>query len=96
MIPRTELKKLIRIRLQPTIPAQVLDRIIEDVDKLAEGWEEMNPDHLDGESCSVVNCLDCWLEEQLDRGADVKILLKRPVHAKPVSAAVIHAAGSVT
>jgi hypothetical protein len=94
MLPRKELENLIRARLQPAISPQELDNLIADVDKLADGWEEMNPSHLDGESCSVVNCIDCWLEEQLDRGVDVKILLRRPRRPDRASAPLMHAAGS--
>jgi hypothetical protein len=93
MLPRKELKNLIRARLQPAISPRELDNLIADVDKLSDAWEEMNPSHLDGESCSVVNCIDCWLEEQLDRGVDVKILLKRPRRPKRASAALRHAPG---
>ncbi len=77
MLPRRELKKLVRDRLQ-SIPPEVLDRLIAEIDDLGSGWEEMNPSHLDGVSCTAVNCLDCWLEEQRDRGMDVKMFLKRP------------------
>jgi hypothetical protein len=91
MFPRGELEELLGRRLTPVVPAQVIRQLIIEIESLSDAWEEMDLAHLDGESCSVVNCVDCWLEEQRDRGIDVRVYLKR--NRLAVKAAVGGAAG---
>ncbi len=76
MIRRSELRELLRNRLQGALPPDKVDQLSDDIEGLESQWEEMNLRHLDGTSCAVVNCLDCWLEEQLSNGAEVRLYYK--------------------
>jgi hypothetical protein len=88
MDPRRELEELVSRRLALAVPAHVIHQLIAEIENLSDAWEEMDLAHLDGESCSVVNCVDCWLEEQRNRGIDVRVYLKRqPVVSRRGAAA---------
>ncbi len=76
MIRHRELRELLRNRLQGALPTDKVDQLSDDIEGLEGQWEEMNLQHLDGTSCAVVNCLDCWLEEQLSNGAEVRLYYK--------------------
>lgn len=82
MIPRKELTDLLESRLQGVLPRQSLDGLIEEVLSLEKGWEELQVSHRDmGYSMSVL-CTDiCWLAEQIEKGAVIKMFRKKPAAA---------------
>jgi hypothetical protein len=78
MLRRKELEALVRSRLDPRVPGNVVEQIITDIEGLENSWEEMDPHRLGGDSHSAVNCIDCWMEEEKRRGSDVRVYFKPP------------------
>jgi hypothetical protein len=73
MILHKELQELLRKRLEGTISSDRVEQLGREIEGLENDWEEIDVRHLDGSSCSVVNCIECWLEEQLDKGAEIRL-----------------------
>lgn len=78
MIPRKELEELLQGRLQGSLPQKKVDELIDEIQGLEAGWEEVDIAHRDmGYSMSVL-CPDiCWLADQLYHGAVIKIFRKK-------------------
>lgn len=78
MIPRKELEELLQNRLEGMIPQQKVEELIQEIEGLEAGWEEMNLAHRDmGYSMSVL-CPDiCWLADQVYKGAAIKVFRKK-------------------
>ncbi len=72
---REELEELLKQRLRGFIGPEALAQLVEEIEQLEGQWEEINPRRLDGHAC-VVNCLECWLEEQQNNGAEVMLYYK--------------------
>jgi len=78
MIPRGELTELLRKRLQDALPQQTIDELAGEIIELESGWEELDIVHSDmgysmSDKCSEI----CWLAEQIDRGATIKLYRKK-------------------
>ncbi len=77
MIPREDLKKLLQDRLIDVLPMERVERLVSDIIDLEGGWEELNIPHRDMGYSVSVNCSDiCWLADQIDRGAVIKLYRK--------------------
>ena len=76
MIRHKELQELLKKNLQDALPADKVEQLGDDIEGLESQWEEVDPQHLDGPSCTVVNCIDCWLEEQIRKGAEIRLYYK--------------------
>jgi hypothetical protein len=76
MIRLKELQDLIRRRLDGALPPEKLDRLNKEIERLDSQWEEINMRQLAVGSSPAVNCLDCWLEEQLDKGVELRLFFK--------------------
>ncbi len=73
MIRHKELQELLKKRLDGALSPDKVEQLSHDIEGLEGQWEEIDVRHLDGPSCAVVNCIDCWLEEQRSRGAEIKL-----------------------
>ncbi len=78
MIPRKELTELLKGRLQSIVPEEKVKQLVNDILELEGGWEEMNISHQDMGYSMSVNCPDiCWLADQVDHGAVIKLYRKK-------------------
>ena len=78
MIPRKELLNLLEARLEGTVSQEQLKRIAEEILELESGWEEMDLSHKDLGYSVAVGCSDiCWLADQVDHGAVLKVYRKK-------------------
>jgi hypothetical protein len=78
MIPRNELVDLLHARLHEFLPQDRIDRLAGEVLALEEGWEEMDISHRDlGYSHSDLCSSICWLADQTEQGAAVKMFRKK-------------------
>ncbi len=78
MIPRKELLELLQHRLRGVVPEGKVDDLVGDILKLEGDWEEMNVSHRDMGYSMSVNCPDiCWLADQVDHGAIIKLYRKK-------------------
>jgi hypothetical protein len=78
MIPRGELTELLRERLQDALPQPRIDQLAGEILDLESGWEEIDISHSDMGYSTSPNCSDiCWLSEQIDRGAIIKLYRKK-------------------
>ena len=79
MIPRTELADLLRNRLGDYLPKAKLDELATEILNLEAGWEEIDISHKEMGYSMSVNCSDiCWLADQVDHGAVIKMYKKKP------------------
>jgi hypothetical protein len=85
MIPRKELDELVQRRLKGAMPRSEIDRLIIEIKTLEEGWEELDLARLDMSPEVPMQCFDCWLEDQLTHGADIRLYFKNCL-ALPLSA----------
>jgi hypothetical protein len=86
MIPRKELEELVQRRLEGAIPRSEIDRLIIEITALEEGWDELDLARLDMSPEVPMQCFDCWLEDQLTHGADIRLYFKnRPALPLPAS-----------
>ncbi len=76
MILRKELQQLLESRLKGVLSADKMTQLGADILGLEDQWEEVSLRHLDSKACPVANCLECWLEEQLSQGAEIKLRFK--------------------
>ena len=78
MIPRNELVSLLQRRLNGVVPQEKLDQLVADILGLEDGWEEMSISHRDMGYSMSVNCPDiCWLADQIEQGAVIKLFRKK-------------------
>jgi len=78
MIPRSELLELLRKRLQDALPPQRINELAGEILELESGWEELDIVHSDMGYSMSDRCADmCWLAEQIDRGAIIKLVRKK-------------------
>ncbi len=78
MIPRKELMDLLQERLKGAIPEEKVNALVSDILELEGGWEEMNVSHQDMGYSMSVSCTDiCWLADQVDHGAVIKLYRKK-------------------
>ena len=78
MIPRTELAGLLRNRLGAYLSNEKLDELATEILSLEGGWEELDVSHKEMGYSMSVNCTDiCWLAEQVDHGAVIKMCRKK-------------------
>jgi hypothetical protein len=78
MIPRKELMELLQKRLRSLVPGDKVDQIANEILELEGGWEEMNISHQDMGYSTSVSCPDiCWLADQVDQGAVIKLYRKK-------------------
>ena len=83
MIPRKELLNLLRNRLQSVVPQEKVDQLARDILALEGGWEEMDISHRDRAYSMSVNYPDiCWLADQVDQGAAIKLYRKKKLQAR--------------
>ncbi len=60
------------------MPHDKLQELVNEIVALEGDWEEMSVSHSDMGYSASVNCADiCWLAEQVDRGAVIKLFRKR-------------------
>jgi hypothetical protein len=78
MIPRLELQDLVQRRLKDAIPSSDMERLILEIKGLEKGWEELSLTRLDMSRDLPLQCFDCWLEDQLRQGADIRLYFKKP------------------
>jgi hypothetical protein len=79
MIPRQELQDLVQRRLKEAISSSDMERLISEINSLEErGWEELSLTQLDTSREVPLQCFDCWLEDQLRQGAEIRLYLKKP------------------
>jgi hypothetical protein len=82
MIPRKELTDLLQGRLKGVVPRDKVDELVSAILGLEGGWEEMNISHKDMGYSMSVNCPDiCWLADQVDQGAVIKLYRKKKLQA---------------
>lgn len=80
MIPRAELVELLRKRLHDAWSQHRIDELASEILDLESGWEEIDISHSDmGYSTSATCSEICWLAEQIDRGAIIKLYRKKKV-----------------
>jgi hypothetical protein len=87
---RKELEALVRSRLVSTVPGHVVEQIVIDIQGLENSWEEMDVHRLGSDPHSAVSCIDCWIEEEMRRGGEVRVYFKPPravAARKPLKAA---------
>lgn len=78
MIPRGELAELLRKWLQDAWPQHRIDQLAGEILDLESGWEEIDISHSDMGYSMSANCSEiCWLAEQIDRGAIIKLYRKK-------------------
>ena len=77
MILRKELQQLLEERLEGVLSAETVSQLGAEIAKLEDQWEEVSLQHLDSISCPVANCIECWLEDQLSQGAEIKLRFKK-------------------
>ncbi len=78
MIPRKELINLLRDRLKGAVSPEKVDDLAGEIMNLEGEWEEMDVSHRDMGYSVSVNCQDiCWLADQVDRGAVIKLYRKK-------------------
>jgi hypothetical protein len=76
MIRLRELQDLIKRRLEGALPPEKMDRLNREIERLDSQWEEVSLRQLAVDSSAAINCLDCWLEEQLDKGVELRLFYK--------------------
>ena len=78
MIPHNELSELLENRLVGHLDEEGIQSLISQIEGLETGWEELNVSHLDMGYSKSVNCPDiCFLAEQIDKGAQIKLYRKK-------------------
>ena len=78
MIPRTELRKLVQGRLKEVMAGPEIERLLLEIGTLEKEWDELDPARLEMSPEVPVQCFDCWLKDQLTRGADIRVYVKQP------------------
>jgi len=82
MIPRTELAGLLRNRLGDYLSNEKLDELATEILSLEGGWEELDVTHKEMGYSMSVNCTDiCWLANQVDHGAVIRMCRKKPAES---------------
>ena len=80
MIPRKELEDLLKRRLNETMPRSEIERLLSEIAALEEGWEEISLSRLEMSPEVPTQCFDCWLEDQLTQGAEIRLYFKNRPH----------------
>ncbi len=82
MIPRKELLSLLEARLKGALPPEAVQILAGEILELENGWEEMHISHQDMGYSVSVKCSDiCWLADQVDHGAVLKLYRKKKAPA---------------
>ena len=51
--------------------------LVRAISELARGWEEADLRHLHSEASPSASCVDCWLEEQVNAGSEIRLFLRK-------------------
>jgi hypothetical protein len=76
MIPRKELQEFVQRRLKEAMPRSEIERLMLEISALEEKWEELSLARLDMSPEVPLQCFDCWLEDQLTQGAEIRVYVK--------------------
>jgi hypothetical protein len=85
MIPRKELHELVQRRLKEAMPRSEIERLISEITALEREWEELSLARLDMSREIPLQCFDCWLEDQLRQGADIRLYFKKRRAVEPAA-----------
>jgi len=73
VISRLELETIVR----QLFPSEQAAPLLLAISELANGWQEADLRHLHSSASECASCVDCWLEEQVIAGSEIRLFFRK-------------------